>query len=202
MNKNIKFILDLDGTVTSVETLPVIASHFNVEEQIDDLTRETVRGNIPFVESFIRRVHILSCIPVDEIDELLHGVPLYENIHGFILKNLERCVIATGNLNCWVEKLCKKIGCAYFCSQAEVRDNKVYKLHSILKKENIVQRYKGEGCTVIYVGEGNNDLEGMRQADISIANGITHDPANSVLGVADYVVYTEDALCRQLNQLL
>ena len=55
---------------------------------------------------------------------------------------------------------------------------------------------------MVYVGDGNNDLEAMRLADIAIANGITHDPAVSILGVADYVVYTEEALCRQLNQLL
>lgn len=202
MNKNIRFIFDLDGTVTSVETLPIIADHFNIKEQIEGLTAETVKGNIPFVESFIRRVHILSRFPVDEINELLYKVPLYEKIHEFISNNSDHCAIATGNLNCWVEKLCKKIGCTSFCSLAEVIDNQIYKLQSILRKENIVQRYKNEGYVVVYVGEGNNDLESMRQADVSIANGITHDPANSVLGVADYVIYTEDALCRQLNQLL
>ena len=50
--------------------------------------------------------------------------------------------------------------------------------------------------------EGNNDLEAMRQANISIACGLTHSPANSVLGITDYVIYEEGALCRQLNQLL
>ena len=89
-----------------------------------------------------------------------------------------------------------------FCSEASVKDDKVFRLNSILKKENVVQRYKSEGCEVVYVGDGNNDLEAMRLADIAIANGITHDPAVSILGVADYVVYTEEALCRQLNQLL
>lgn len=65
-----------------------------------------------------------------------------------------------------------------------------------------MQRYISEGFEVVYVGDGNNDLEAMRLADVAIANGITHDPANSILGVADYAVYTEEALCRQLNQLL
>ena len=55
---------------------------------------------------------------------------------------------------------------------------------------------------MVVIGEGNNDLEAMRTADISIASGLTHQPANSVLGIADYVIYEEEALCRQLNQLL
>ena len=45
-----KFIFDLDGTVTKEETLPLIAKHFSVEEEIETLTKQTVMGQIPFVE--------------------------------------------------------------------------------------------------------------------------------------------------------
>lgn len=157
---------------------------------------------MPFVESFIRRVHILGKLPVSEICSLLENVPLYEKLHGFIMSNSEKCAVATGNLSCWTEKLSCRIGCTCFCSSAEVENDKVIRLTSILKKENVVQRYKSEGCEVVYVGDGNNDLEAMRLADVAIAAGLTHDPAISILGAADYVIYTEEALCRQLNQLL
>lgn len=200
--KNIRFIFDLDGTVTSQETLPLIASHFGVQEEIAELTARTIRGNVPFMESFIKRVHILGKLPVSEINSLLESVPLYEKVHSFILANPDKCAVATGNLSCWVKNLSRKVGCTAFCSDADVRDDKIHRLNSILKKENVVRRYKGEGCEVVYIGDGNNDLEAMRLADTAIACGMTHDPAVSILGVADYVVYTEEALCRQLNQLL
>ena len=54
----IKFIFDLDGTITSEETLPLMAKHFNVQEEIEQLTRETIQGDIPFVESFIARFEV------------------------------------------------------------------------------------------------------------------------------------------------
>ena len=200
--KKIKFIFDLDGTVTSQETLPLIASHFGVQEKIEELTRQTIKGNVPFVESFIKRVHILGNLSVSDINDLLENVPLYPELHRFITANADKCAIATGNLSCWVGKLSAKIGCTAFCSDAEVKDDRVVKLTSILRKENVVQRYKGEGCEVVYIWDGNNDLEAMRLADIAIADGVTHSPAMSILGVADYVIYTEEALCRQLNQLL
>lgn len=200
--RNIKFIFDLDGTVTSQETLPVIASHFGIQEEISELTKQTVRGNVPFMESFIKRVHILGKLPVSEINELLGDVSLYAGLHGFIISHADQCAVATGNLGCWIEKLSQKIGCNVFCSDAEVKDNRISRLNTILKKENVVSRYKSEGCEVVYIGDGNNDLEAMRLADISIADGTTHDPAISILGAADYVIYTEEALCRQLNQLL
>ena len=163
---------------------------------------KTVSGNIPFVESFINRVNLMSSLPVDEINCLLETIAVYPKIQKFINMNKSSCAIATGNLDCWVEKLCERVGCEAYTSKALVKDNKVFKLTHILRKENIVNSYQKQGYTVVVIGEGNNDLEAMRTADISIASGLTHQPANSVLGIADYVIYEEEALCRQLNQLL
>ena len=197
-----KFLFDLDGTVTKLETLPLISSHFKIQDEIDELTRQTVQGNIPFIESFIRRVYILGKLPINEISDLLGEVPLYEQVAAFIREHKDDCVIATGNLECWINKLAKKVGCCCYCSDGEIENNRVKKLTKILKKENLVERYKSEGEKVVFIGDGNNDVEAMRLADVSIASGITHMPAKSVLSIADYLVLSEEALCRQLNQLL
>ena len=197
-----KFLFDLDGTVTKQETLPLISKHFGVQEEIDKLTKETIQGNIPFIESFIRRIYILGKLPINEVSDLLEKVPLYVQIIEFISQNKENCVVATGNLECWITKLAQKVGCCCYCSDAELAGNNVKKLTKILRKENIVERYKSEGEKVVFVGDGNNDVEAMRLADIAIASGLTHMPAKSVLSIADYVVFDEGGLCRQLNQLL
>jgi HAD superfamily phosphoserine phosphatase-like hydrolase len=196
-----RFIFDLDGTVTSVETLPVIAKAFGVQEEIEQLTRETIAGNIPFIESFIHRVHVLGQLPVSEINTLLETVPLYPMVHAFITAHLDQCILATGNLRCWVEKLVKKVGCQAMTSECVVKDNTIHKLTQIFKKEELVSKYKNQGDRVVFIGEGNNDMEAMRLADVAIAAGLTHPPARSVLTVTDYLVHSEEALCRQLNQL-
>lgn len=200
--RNIRFIFDLDGTITKEETLPIISKYFKVQDEIDKLTRETIDGNIPFIESFIRRVHILSKLPIDEISILLKKVSLYTKVVEFMQTHRENCIIATGNLECWVDKLLTNIGCEYYCSKGIVKNNEVVKLESIIKKESVVEHYKSQGYKVVFVGDGNNDVEAMRLADISIASGLTHLPAKSVLSIADYLVCSEEALCRQLNQLL
>lgn len=197
-----KFIFDLDGTVTKQETLPLISKHFKIQDEIDNLTKETVQGNIPFVESFIRRVYILGKLPIDEVSNLLENVDLYTKVVEFINLNRDNCIIATGNLECWIDKLAKKVGCCCYCSDGLIEDNKVIKLTSILRKENLVERYKSEGEKVVFIGDGNNDVEAMRAADVSIASGLTHMPAKGCLSTADYLVFSEEALCRQLNQLL
>lgn len=208
IQKNVKvdfvkrFIFDLDGTITKEETLPKIAVHFKVQEQIDKLTQDTIAGNIPFIESFITRVNILGKLPIDEISCLLRSIEVYENLCTFIQNHKIQCSIATGNLDCWVKTLINKIGCESFTSSGLIQNNNVIKLTEILKKEKIVQLYQSQGDKVIFIGDGNNDVEAMRLADISIASGLTHKPSHGVLSVADYVVFSEEALCRLLNQLL
>ena len=133
-----KFIFDLDGTVTKQETLPLISKHFKIEEEIDKLTKETIQGNIPFVESFIKRVFILGKLPIDEISTLLEKVELYPKLIEFISQNKENCIIATGNLECWIDKLVKKIGCKCYCSEGIIENNRVVKLTKILRKESIL----------------------------------------------------------------
>ena len=197
-----KFVFDLDGTITKEETLPIIAKYFSLEEEIEELTRQTVRGDVPFIESFIRRVSILGKLPIDEIDALLADVELHESIVEFIRKHRENCAIATGNLSCWVAKLVERLGCEVYCSEGQIENNQVVKLTDILKKESVVEKYRAEGHRVVFIGDGNNDVEAMRAADVAIASGLTHAPTASVISVADDLVLNEVALCRQLNQLL
>ncbi|MCK9612623.1 MAG: HAD-IB family phosphatase [Bacteroidales bacterium] len=197
-----KFIFDLDGTITAQETLPVIAKKFHLEKEILNLTNETIKGNIPFVESFIRRVHVLGKLSVSEISDLLSRVRLHKKVLKFINENKDNCVIATGNLDCWIDKLSSKIDCVCYNSVAKVEKNKVVSIEYILNKDEVVKKYKELGEKVVYIGDGNNDMEAMRISDISIAAGLIHYPANSILTVADYLIFNEEALCRQLNQLL
>lgn len=196
-----KYLFDLDGTITKAETLPIIAEHFGCIDQIAELTQKTVAGNVPFIESFIRRVNILGNYPVNEICNLLAKVELYPDIARFIDEHKEDCIVVTGNLTCWCEGLFKKIGCQCYGSEALCEDDKVVKLKSILRKEAIVEQYKALGETVVFIGDGNNDLEAMRHANISIAAGFTHQPAISLLSICDYVVFCEKTLVRQLRQL-
>jgi HAD superfamily phosphoserine phosphatase-like hydrolase len=196
-----KFIFDLDGTLTQLETLPLIAKHFGIEEKILNLTHETIKGNIPFVESFIRRTNILGECSANEIAALLDTIDLFEGVVEFIRANRDDCVIATGNLQQWIKKLADRIGCHYESSHGIFENDKLVKLTKILSKRSIVEAYQKEGFRVVFVGDGNNDAEAMRVADVAIASGLVHSPARSVVEVSDYAVYDERALLRLLEQI-
>ena len=201
-NKKTLFLFDLDGTVTKKETLPLISAYFGIEEEISHLTEESVKGNIPFVEAFIRRVNILGKLPVQKVATLLKEVELYAQVLSFIKLHTDQCIVVTGNLRCWIADLMERIGCKYYCSEALLGEDRIKKISKILRKENIVEQYKAQGYKVVFVGEGNNDVEAMRLADVSIASALTHTPANGCLLVADYYIQDEKSLCRLLNQLL
>lgn len=196
-----KFVFDLDGTLTRQETLPLIARQFAQEDEIAALTHQTIVGHVPFVESFIRRVNILGKHSVSQINNLLGGVDLFEDVLGFITKHADDCHIATGNLDVWMEEIAARFPCPVHTSKGEVRDDRVSKLSSVLQKADIVKDLQAAGHKVVYIGDGNNDAEAMRQADFSIAVGMVHWPARSVMDVTDFAVFDERALLRLLDAM-
>lgn len=201
MQAKIHFIFDLDGTVTAAETLPMIGRHFHMEKDIAAMTSEAVRGSVPYMENFIRRVNILGGLPVDEVAALLAGAPIHRRLLDFIIRHASICSIATTNLDCWIAGLMERIPCQFFCSHAEIQANRVARLCSILKKETVARRYREKGMRTVFIGDGYNDMEAMREADLAIASGLTHQPAAGALSVADYLCCEETALCRLLEQL-
>ena len=196
-----KYLFDLDGTLTAKETIPVIAEHFNIEEQIIPLTRQTIQGAVPFTESFMERVEILRQFSVSEISQLLSTVPLHPMLLQFIQQHHSDCIVVTGNLDCWCQALLQKIGCKAFCSEAIVRKDKVIGIRQLLDKKEVVHRYQQQGEYVVFIGDGHNDLEAMQQANLAIASGLTHKPAPSLLAFTDRVFYDENELCEQLDRI-
>ena len=196
-----KILFDLDGTLTAQETLPLIAKAFNIEKNLEELTRQTIDGRVPFIESFISRVKLLATIPHEEISDLLVKVPLHRKIVDFITQNTDNCSLVTGNIDLWVKKLAERVGCEVHCSSGEVVDGQL-KLTSILDKSTVVENYKAKGYKVIYIGDGNNDAEAMRLSDYAIACGLIHEPAASVMDVATFAVYNETAMIRLLERVV
>lgn len=201
MPKKTFFIFDLDGTLTAAETLPLIGAHFQLEAEISAMTRSAVRGNVPYIENFIKRVNLLAKLPVDEVAGLLASVSLHRRLYDFIERHAGQCGIATTNLDIWLARLAEIIPCKIFCSQAEIGDNSIKKLRKILKKEEVVRHFQSEGYRVVFTGDGHNDMEAMRVADISIASGLTHKPAQGILSIAGYLCCEENTLCRFLERL-
>jgi len=202
MRKDTAFCFDLDGTVTRLEVLPVIAAELGLAEEIGFLTQMTIRGQIPFEMSFRLRCRLLAEIEVDTVARIVAQVPLEERIADFIRAHREQCYVVTGNLDVWVRRLAASLGCRMFSSRAETRaDGRLGALTQVLRKSSAIRELRGQYDRVVCIGEGFNDLPMFEEADLGVAYGGVHPPAREVIDNAAYVVGEGETLCRLLHTL-
>ena len=195
------FLFDLDSTVTREEILPTIAGELGKGDEMRLLTESTMMGEIPFRESLLARVEMLKETSVSKMASRVVKIGLNKEIVKFIKENRDNCYIVTSNLDVWIEDLMKKIGINghVFCSKAKTCDDKIVKVDEIFLKENAVRSF-GE-AKVIAVGDGSNDDDLIKLADVGVAFGGVRSVAPVLYEVCDYAVYDEDVLVELLNEI-
>jgi len=202
--KKTKFLFDLDGTVTKSEILPVIAKAAGIYDEIQFLTKHTIEGSIPFEMSFRLRVKLLESVDREVILEAIHKVPFFEFLSEFIRFNKDSCAIVTGNLDIWIsDYVSNNLGCELHCSLSEQDINKnSIKITKMMNKQFVANKYKSEGYRVIAIGDGMGDVGMFEAADLGIAFAGVHSPIESLLSMSDYMVKSEESLCKILKELL
>lgn len=200
MNNRV-FLFDLDATVTKEEILPALAEQVGLLEEMREMTEKTMRGEIPFQSSFLARVEMLKTIRVSRVAEIVEKTPLNEELVQFIRTHASRCYIVTGNIDVWIEKLIKRIGLPMshcYCSSASVSDDYITSVNSVVDKEKIAKQFV---VPVVAVGDGSNDAEMVRLADVGIGYGGVRPVAYSLMCNATHVICDEHRLCSFLHTL-
>lgn len=194
------FLFDLDSTITKQEILPMVAKKVGIYERMCSLTESTMRGEIPFKQSFLQRVDLLRDIPVSEVRNTIADIELNEKLVGFIKEHKDRCYIVTGNLDVWIETLLQRLDMEKntYCSKALVRDDYIHDVISILDKNAVISQMI---LPFVAVGDGNNDAEMIEAAEIGIGYGGVRRVASSVIDSASHAIYQEDRLVKFLEKL-
>lgn len=195
------FLFDLDSTVTSEEILPTISKELGIYEKMCSLTESTMRGEIPFKQSFLQRVDLLKEIPVSRVSRMISEIRVNERLVDFIRRNHERCYIVTGNLDVWIEELIKKLAMEHntFCSKASVKEDYIQDVISVVDKNAVISQMV---LPFVAVGDGNNDAEMIEAAEIGIGYGGVRNIAPAVLNCASHAIYDEKKLVDFLEKLL
>ncbi|TFV83252.1 HAD family hydrolase [Blastococcus sp. CT_GayMR20] len=193
-----KVLVDLDGTLTRTELLPVIARSAGIEEEITRLTDDTLAGRIPFAESFRRRVGMLSGVPIELVHEAILGAPLFEELMALLLEHPERVMVVTGNLDVWVQPFLDRHGLEGMTSTATRLPGGGTGVGTILNKAAAVRQH--EGRFRIAIGDGANDASMVRGVEVGVAWCGVHRAADSLMEVAGYAFASERTLCRFLRR--
>ena len=195
------YCFDLDGTITSQELVPLMAAELDLYEEISALTQATINGLIPFEQSFKLRCKLLSDVPIKKVQEVADKVKLNKSIVQFIRENKDNSYVITGNIYEWIKPIIDKLGCKIFCSEGKFKNGRLSGLEKILDKGKVIKELRGNGKSIISVGDGMGDVLMFQESDLSIAYGGVHEPIETLMKVSNYLVYDEDSLCRLLNTL-
>ncbi len=169
-SKKLKILFDFDGTVSKVETIPYVAEQMGVMnyQDIETLTTASFSAEDDYEQNLRKRIEMMKDISVNDFLENIHNGLLRSEIVRFIQDNSDICEIVSCNLDCWCLPVTLELNVPCHFSQAQVVDDYVVGLETVLNKEMIVNEYKNQGFDVVFVGDSANDFKAMKKADMAI----------------------------------
>lgn len=196
------YAFDLDGTVTELEILPLLADELGMRKEMEALTAKAVSGEISFKESFLLRFNMLKEIPLERIHEIVARVPLSKPIADFIKENSDICALVTGNIDLWIEPIVKELGCRVYSSKAMINRNGVLELVSTVDKAAAIRDLKENICDdVIAIGDSANDIPMFNEVDRTVLYSGVNKPSKAVWDATCFHSSDPEELVRILNSI-
>ena len=175
-------VMDVDGTLIAEEVIDLLGREAGCEEEISQITRQAMRGEMDFERSLRERVALLKGLPISVFDKVFKSIHLSQNAQEFISilqKNGILVALVSGGFSPIVERLEKYLGISYFsANQLEVKDGYltgqlVGEIVTGQVKKSTLEKWRKElGLPkerTIAIGDGANDLLMLKTAGLGIA---------------------------------
>jgi len=175
-------VMDVDGTLIAEEVIDLLGKEAGCEEEISQITRQAMRGELDFERSLRARVALLKGLPISVFDTVFKSIHLSKNAQEFISilqKNGILVSLVSGGFAPIVERLAKSLGISYFsANQLEVKDGfltgkLVGEIVTAQVKQATLEKWRKElklpKERMIAIGDGANDLLMLKSAGIGIA---------------------------------
>ena len=173
---------DMDSTLIQVEVIDELARLHGVYDQVADITRRAMAGELDFKESFRERAALLKGMSRTALDEVADNVPLTEGAETLInaLKHFGYATaVLSGGFQFVGDKLKERLGIDYVHANTLVFRDGVATgevdgaiVDAAAKAQILTQLCKDEGISpeqAIAVGDGANDLPMLAAAGLGIA---------------------------------
>lgn len=197
MNQLILF--DVDSTLIDQEVIELIAAHAGVEAKVKEITDRAMAGEIDFAQSLTARVALLKGLPISVLQDVQEEISLTKGA-AELINTLQSqgdvvAVVSGGFLEVMAPLMNSLKIEKFLANQLEISDNKLTgqvlgKIVSRETKAEYLQKLKTElkPTRTIAVGDGANDIEMIKSADIGIA--FCAKPA--LIAEADYSIEVRD----------
>lgn len=175
-------VMDVDGTLIAEEVIDLLGREAGCEEEISQITKQAMRGELDFETSLRERVALLKGLPISVFNTVFKSIHLSQNAQEFIYilqKNGILVGLVSGGFSPIVERLAKYLGISYFsANQLEVKDGfltgrLVGEIVTGQVKKATLEKWRTElGLPkerTIAIGDGANDLLMLKSAGHAIA---------------------------------
>jgi len=175
--------LDMDSTLITIECIDEIADMLGIKREVAAITAATMRGEIDFRESLIRRVALLAGLPVTALDrvydERLELSPGAERMLAGFTAVGARTLLVSGGFTYFTDRLRARLGFDETASNTlEIVDGRLTgRLSGDIVDAQVkaarLKTLKDRVCTgggiAVAIGDGANDLPMFQAADVSVA---------------------------------
>ena len=173
---------DMDMTIINVETINLINDNLLKNNQISNITKDAMSGNISFGKSIITRTKLLKGIKKVEITNLIKKIKINEGVES-VIKTMNNyghhTMLISGGYDLIANSIGKKVGFKEIrCNTLEIVNNqltgnlentildkkgKLFHLKNSIKKLNIKKDL------TLAVGDGDNDIDMIKYSGLGVA---------------------------------
>ena len=180
-------LADMDSTIIKEESLDELARQIGKEEEVIKITNEAMNGNIDFKKALLERVAILKDQPVEILEKIKESININDGAIELIKTmkyNNSITVLVSGGFTFLTDYLKKSLGFDHaHANSLEIYPNNLNKLcltgqvkgpildtHAkVWYLDDYVKKNKLNYEDTICVGDGANDIEMIKKADLGVS---------------------------------
>ncbi len=175
-------VMDVDSTLIQDEVIELLAEEVGRTEEVQDITRRAMAGELDFEDSLRRRVATLEGLDTAKLADVRDRIRLTAGARTFVrtLKRLGfRIAIVSGGFTFFTDHLREELDIDHaFANELEVRDGRltgglVGPVLDRRRKADILEEVAAaEGISLeqtVAIGDGANDLDMLNRAGLGIA---------------------------------
>ena len=179
-------ICDMDSTIIKEESLDEIAEEAGIGDEIKNITKKAMKGELDFKEALLKRIKLLNNYPLKNIFTLNPKIKISDGAKELVRKMKSKScitVLISGGFSPSVSYIAKKIGFDYYhcnnflykknngkivlngCVQDPIldKDSKLDITKCYLKNFNLTLN------DVVSVGDGANDINLIKHSGIGVS---------------------------------